>query len=406
MSPVPPAAPLAVRMAGVSKRFGPIVALDGFELEVRAGRILALLGPSGCGKTTALRLLCGFERPDGGLIEINGRRVSTPIASVPPERRRVGMVFQDFALFPHLTVRENIGYGIARDPDRRLRVGELLEMVGLADAADRLPYQLSGGMQQRVALARALAPRPEVILLDEPFSNLDQALRTQLRGEVREILRRAGTTAIFVTHDQDEALTIADDVCVMSRGRVEQCATPEVIYAEPATPFVASFVGTANFVHAECVEGIAHTRLGAVRLGGPRASRPNGGALIVIRPEHLEIREAPDGPARGDRWLVVARRFAGAELLYLVAAADGDQLWCEAGPRVRRLAVGDTVEVTLRDVETVGFVPRPARRRVSAPAAPEPAPELTPEPEPGASDPEAVSAPEAAAFDPTLRPPP
>jgi iron(III) transport system ATP-binding protein len=346
----------AVRMGGISKRFGPVVALDGFELDVRPGRILALLGPSGCGKTTALRLLCGFETPDSGFIDIGGRRVATPRDSVPPERRRVGMVFQDFALFPHLSVRDNVGYGISRDPDRRVRVNELLDMVGLAEAADRMPYQLSGGMQQRVALARALAPRPEVILLDEPFSNLDQALRTQLRGEVREILRRAGTTTIFVTHDQDEALTIADDVCVMSRGRVEQCATPEVIYAEPLTPFVASFVGTANFVHADCADGVAHTRLGAVRLGG--SAGPVGRALAVIRPEHLEVREAPDGPARGDRWHVVARRFAGSELLYLVAAPDGDQLWCEAGPQVRRLAVGDTVELSLRDVETVAFVPR------------------------------------------------
>ena len=224
----------AVRLSGVGKRFGSVLALDGFELEVRAGRILCLLGPSGCGKTTALRLICGFEQPDAGTIEISGRRVASPTESVPPERRRVGMVFQDFALFPHLSVRDNVGYGIRRDPDRQVRVAELLEMVGLSGEAELLPHQLSGGMQQRVALARALAPRPDVILLDEPFSNLDQALRTQLRGEVREILRQAQATAVFVTHDQDEALTIADDVCVMSRGRVEQCASPEIIYAEPA----------------------------------------------------------------------------------------------------------------------------------------------------------------------------
>ncbi|CAN5723992.1 ABC transporter ATP-binding protein [soil metagenome] len=353
---------IAVRMTGVAKRFGSTLALEGFELEVRAGRILCLLGPSGCGKTTALRLICGFEQPDAGVIEINGRRVASPTESVPPERRRVGMVFQDFALFPHLSVCDNIGYGIRRDPDRSVRVAELLEMVGLTDDAERLPHQLSGGMQQRVALARALAPRPDVILLDEPFSNLDQALRTQLRGEVREILRQAKATAVFVTHDQDEALTIADDVCVMSRGRVEQCASPEIIYAEPATPFVASFVGTANFMHADVAGGVGHTRLGEVRLIGSRADRPEGRALVVLRPEHFDVDEAPDGPARGDTWQVMARRFAGSELLYLLAAPDGEQLWAEAGPQARRLSIGDNVRLTLRDVETVSFVPRSARR--------------------------------------------
>jgi iron(III) transport system ATP-binding protein len=282
------------------------------------------------------------------------------------------MVFQDFALFPHLSVRDNVGYGIGRDPDRRVRVGELLEMVGLSAEADLLPHQLSGGMQQRVALARALAPRPDVILLDEPFSNLDQALRTQLRGEVREILRQAQTTAVFVTHDQDEALTIADDVCVMSRGRVEQCAAPELIYSEPASPFVASFVGTANFMHATCADGVALTRLGPVRLVGPRSMRPEGRALVVLRPEHFDVAEAPDGPVGAAGWRVVDRRFAGSELLYLVAGPDGEQLWAEAGPQARRLSVGDTVQLSLRDVESVAFVPQPGRRQ-SSPAAFDPA---------------------------------
>ena len=210
----------AVRVTDVAKSYGTVSALEGFDLEVRAGRIMCLVGPSGCGKTTALRLIAGFEHPDRGSIAINGRPVSAAGVSVPPERRRVGMVFQDFALFPHLTARRNIEYGITRAPDRNERVSELLELVGLTAHAERMPHQLSGGMQQRVAVARALAPRPEVILLDEPFSNLDQALRTQLRADVREILRRTKATAVFVTHDQEEALSIGDDVCVMSRGRV------------------------------------------------------------------------------------------------------------------------------------------------------------------------------------------
>jgi iron(III) transport system ATP-binding protein len=345
----------AVRMAGIGKTFGGVSALDGFELEVRRGRILCLLGPSGCGKTTALRLIAGFEGPDRGVIEINGRRVSDPRTSVPPERRRVGMVFQDFALFPHMTVRDNVGYGIRRDPDRDVRVNELLEMVGLTGAAGLLPHQLSGGMQQRVAVARALAPRPDVILLDEPFSNLDQALRTQLRVEVRDVLRRAQATALFVTHDQEEALTIADEVCVMSRGRVEQCAAPEILYAEPANPFVAGFVGVSNLVHGECARGVALTRFGPVQLIGKSTSQPTGRALVVLRPEHFQASEAPDGPA-GATWRIVDRRFSGAELLFDVVSEDGLRIWCEAGRQVRRLTIGAAIELTLReDVETVAF---------------------------------------------------
>ena len=348
-------APLAVRMTGIAKSFGAVSALEDFQLELRRGGTLCLLGPSGCGKTTALRLIAGFELPDRGVIEINGRRVADSGTSVPPERRRVGMVFQDFALFPHLSVRENVGYGIRRDPDRDVRVNELLELVGLSGAANLMPHQLSGGMQQRVAVARALAPRPDVILLDEPFSNLDQALRTQLRVEVRDVLRRANATALFVTHDQEEALTIADDVCVMSRGRVEQCAVPEIIYAEPANAFVAGFVGVANLVHGECAGGFAITRLGKVRLIGPPAKQPVGRALVLLRPEHFEAGEAPDGPVGADRWQIIDRRFSGAEMLFEVQSGDGLRLWCEAGRQVRRLSIGDAIELVLRDVETVAF---------------------------------------------------
>ncbi|HUG46780.1 MAG TPA: ABC transporter ATP-binding protein [Candidatus Limnocylindria bacterium] len=376
---------VAVRLVDVAKHFGPLVALERFDLEVQQGQTLALLGPSGCGKTTALRLIAGFEQPDRGFVEIKGRRVASTDASVPPERRRVGMVFQDFALFPHLSVRQNVAYGVRRDPDRDVRVSELLELVGLATDAERMPHQLSGGMQQRVALARALAPRPDVILLDEPFSNLDQALRTQLRTEVRHILRRAEATAVFVTHDQDEALTIADHVCVMSRGRVEQCATPEIVYAEPANAFVAGFVGTANLVHGECLEGIASTRFGQVRLVGAREGRPSGRALVLLRPEHFDVFEAADGPAGPDRWRVIDRRFSGAELLYELEATDGQRIWCEAGRQVRRLTVGDYVRVSLRQVETVAFGTGHARGvagRSDSLAGPAPLPGAEPLPEP------------------------
>ena len=353
---------LAVQARGLHRAFGEVAAVDGVDLDVLPGEMLTVLGPSGCGKTTVLRLIAGLDRPDTGTIEIGGRRVAGTGAAVPPERRRVGMVFQDVALFPHLSVRDNIGYGIRRDPDREVRIRELLELVDLPDAAERMPHHLSGGMQQRVAVARALAPRPDIVLLDEPFSSLDAALRTQLRGDVREILRAAGTAAIFVTHDQDEALTLGDRMAVMVRGRVEQVAPPEVVYGEPATPFVATFVGTANLIHGDLRGGVAHTRLGSVRLVAP-PREPIGRGLVVLRPEHVDVLEAPDGPADAGAWRVLRRRFTGTEILYEVGAPDGDRLWVEAGHAVRRLRLGDAVTLRLRDVETVAF---PARHAPSA----------------------------------------
>jgi iron(III) transport system ATP-binding protein len=370
------------------------VAVQDVDLDLEPGGLLAILGPSGCGKTTCLRLIAGFERPDRGVVEVNGQVVASPSAMVPPERRRVGMVFQDLALFPHLTVRENVTYGIRRAPDRRARADELLELVGLAGDALRYPHELSGGMQQRVALARALAPRPDVLLLDEPFSSLDRVMRTQLRGEVREILRAARQSAIFVTHDQGEALTMADRVAVMTRGRVLQVASPEIIYAEPATPFVATFIGVANLVHAEVRDGIAATRFGPARLVGSSAVRPLGAALCLLRPEHFSVREADGGatdryaapPARGaaagsaaeavpgaswvEGWEVVRRSFSGSEILLEVRAADGERIWVEAGDRVRNLGIGDRVALRLRAIETVAFGRRAqeAERTTAVPA--------------------------------------
>ncbi len=350
----------AVRVRGLGRRFGDVVAVDSVDLAVHQGEMLTVLGPSGCGKTTVLRLIAGLDTPDAGTIEIGGRRVAGGGVAIPPERRRVGMVFQDVALFPHLSVHDNIGYGLRGDPDREVRIRELLELIDLPDAGRRLPHQLSGGMQQRVAVARALAPRPDVVLLDEPFSSLDAALRTQLRGDVREILRNAGTSAVFVTHDQDEALTLGDRMAVMVRGRVEQIDAPEVVYGEPATPFVATFVGTTNLVHGEARAGFAVTRFGAVRLVGQGSGGLAGRGLVVLRPEHLEVKEAPDGPASGTAWRVLRRRFAGTEILYEVAAEDGARLWVEAGHAVRRLRLGDAVDLSLREIETVFFPAGPS----------------------------------------------
>ena len=349
-------AALAVRLRDVRKTFGQVVAVDDVNLELRTGETLALLGPSGCGKTTLLRIIAGLERPDAGTIEIAGRLVEGRGVFVPPERRRVGMVFQDVALFPHLSVAENVAFGIARDQPaaRATRVAELLELVGLADAAALRPHELSGGMQQRVALARALAPGPDVVLLDEPFANLDLALRTQLRGEIRQALDVTRATALFVTHDQADALTLADRVAVMRRGLIDQVASPEEIYAAPSTPFVATFVGVANLVPGEVAGGIASTHLGRVDVG---QSIGDGHALVLVRPEHVDL--GPDDPSEAAgsiRGTIVARRFAGSELLYEVApAAGGSNLWIEAGPLARRLAIGDPVRITLRVAETVAF---------------------------------------------------
>ena len=368
----------AVQARGLRRTFGDVVAVADVDLDVRPGEMLTVLGPSGCGKTTVLRLIAGLDTPDAGTIEIGGRRVAGAGVAVPPERRRVGMVFQDVALFPHLSVRDNIGYGLRHDPDREVRIRELLELIDLPTAGPRMPHQLSGGMQQRVAVARALAPRPDVVLLDEPFSSLDAAMRTQLRGDVREILRAAGTAAVFVTHDQDEALTLGDRMAVMVGGRVEQVDPPEVVYGEPATPFVATFVGTANLVHGEYRGGHATTRFGAVRVIGRRPEEGSRG-LVVLRPEHLDVHEAPDGPVDPGTWRVLRRRFTGTEILYEVVASDEARLWVEAGHAVRRLRLGDAVTLRLRDVETVMFPsghphpdPGPAGAGDATSAAPQP----------------------------------
>jgi iron(III) transport system ATP-binding protein len=316
-----------IRLSGVAKSFGAHLAVRDLDLELPRGKILALLGPSGCGKTTTLRLLAGFESPDAGEIEIADRLVARGAprgTNVPPEKRRVGMVFQDYALFAHLTVAKNVVYGlkgILRGKKKEARVAEVLSLARLDGLEDRMPHELSGGQQQRVALARALAPEPAVVLLDEPFSNLDAALRVQVRAEMREILTAAGATAIFVTHDQAEALSFADEVAVMFDGTVVQVAPPEEIYHRPATRAVAEFVGEANFVPGTAGDGRLRCALGDV----PACGECIGNVEAMLRPESLRLqalRDEEDSGA-GVGATVLTREFYGHDQLVKLRLDSG-----------------------------------------------------------------------------------
>jgi iron(III) transport system ATP-binding protein len=306
---------VVIELRDVSKHFGDVRAVYGVSLALTHGRTLALLGESGCGKTTVLRLIAGLETPTQGEIRLAGAPVAGPATFVPPERRRVGLVFQDYALFPHLTVAGNIGFGLARLPAarRRARVQEMLALVNLTDLADRYPHQLSGGQQQRVALARSLAPDPAVLLLDEPFSNLDAVLRRRLREDVRDTLRRVGATALFVTHDQEEAFSIADEVAVMQRGQIVQCGTPQEIYARPATRAIATFVGDANFVPGDASGDTVTCALGVLPLARPAC----GPVEVLIRPEQVQLQLRADG-----RGMVQAISYFGHDQLVQVCV-DG-----------------------------------------------------------------------------------
>ncbi|GIV84902.1 MAG: iron(III) ABC transporter ATP-binding protein [Candidatus Roseilinea sp.] len=288
----------ALRVCNVSKRFGvkDAYAVYRASLEVELGQIVVLLGPSGCGKTTLLRLISGLETPEPdpeASIAIGDRTVFGPGVNTLPEKRGVGMVFQDYALFPHMTVVANVAFGLhGLDRAEALaRAMAMLDQVQLSGLAQRYPHELSGGQQQRVALARALAPQPQLLLLDEPFSNLDHALRVALREEVRGVLKRSGVAALFVTHDREEALSLADALAVMQHGRIVQMGTPRELYAYPASPFVARFLGEANFLPAQAYGDYAECVLGRVALESPARGR----VQLLIRPEALEVSADPDG---------------------------------------------------------------------------------------------------------------
>ena len=354
IAPIPP----ALRLERVSKRFGTVQAVHDFSLEVAPGEMVALVGPSGCGKTTVLRLIAGLEIPDHGIIEIQQQVVAGEGHWVPPEKRRVGLMFQDYALFPHMTVAQNIAFGLKDWPHdaRAQRVHEMLEKIRLTHLANRYPHEISGGEQQRVALARALAPEPQILLLDEPFSNLDAGLRAQVREEIRELLQSMGITTLFVTHDQEEALFMGHRVAVLYQGRLEQVGTPEEVFHHPATPFVAKFFGPTAFIRGRVVPEGLDTELGFVPQTVPL---PIGTYVeILVRPDDLVFTPNPQSPAR-----ILQRVFLGMHHMYQILLPSGRRVYA-LSVHVRTFEPGTHVQVELRPGHDLAYFPDDSQEMV------------------------------------------
>ncbi|HEX8394733.1 MAG TPA: ABC transporter ATP-binding protein [Longimicrobium sp.] len=353
-----------LRLDAVGRRFGDTVAVDGVSLEVPAGEFLTLLGPSGCGKTTTLRMIAGFEHPTSGRVLIGGRDVT----ALPPQKRDVGMVFQNYALFPHLDVWENVAFGLKSRGERgagvEAAVTRALGLVELEPYARRKVQALSGGQQQRVALARALAPEPPVLLLDEPLSNLDAALRERTRDELRALLKRLGMTAVFVTHDQEEAFALSDRIAVMDRGRLQQVGSPEALYGAPVNAFVASFLGRANFLPAT-VDSVDGDRAACTVAAGVTwrarlaADSPRGAGArvrLMARPEALTLAAADEPNALRAR--VLDRRFAGAATFYRMETEAGPELLVQGGPHTA--SPGDVAGICLvESAQPVAYAAEP-----------------------------------------------
>ena len=343
---------------GVARAYGTETAVESLSLSVHEGELLTLLGPSGCGKTTTLRLLAGLERPDAGTISVRGDVVAGEGVFVQPDDRDIGLIFQDFALFPHLSVGENVAYGIRHRSDDEIdqRVGELLDLVNLSGYRDHAPDALSGGQRQRVALARSLAPEPDVLLLDEPFSNLDVGLRREMREEVRRILKEAGVTAISVTHDQEEALSISDRVAVVHEGRVEQVGRPETVFQNPESRFVAEFLGEAGFLSARVDGERLETPLGpfdAALLAGGGSAYDGAAVDVLVRPDDLRAVPAETEDADGR---IVSRQYTGPSFVYRVELSSGDVVGCEHN-HDDRFRLDEPVKVTLTADHPLAWFP-------------------------------------------------
>ena len=348
-----------LELNGVIQRYGKHTVVNGVSFRLEAGRIACLLGPSGCGKTTLLRCIAGFEEIAGGEIRLRGETVSEPHRRVAPEKRRIGMVFQDYALFPHLTVDENVAFGLGRNAGEagHLRVRQLLATVGLHGQGDKYPHELSGGQQQRVALARALAPRPELILLDEPFSNLDVGLRERLSLEVREILKREGSTAILVTHDQHEAFAMADDIGVMHEGRIQQWDTPYNLYHRPCNRFVADFIGQGVLLPGTVIDQTdVEMELGRLVTDMPVECSEtcedchDGCAVdILLRPDDIVHDDRSDLQAE-----VLHKAFRGADILYTLRLSSGAEV-LSLVPSHHNHAIGEKIGIRLDADHVIAF---------------------------------------------------
>ena len=342
-------------LTGIQKQFGATYAVHDFNLSAEKGEFVSFLGPSGCGKTTTLRMIAGFEQPSAGTISVNG----IDITNQPPNRRNIGMVFQSYALFPNMSVADNIGFGlrVRKQPKDQIRkrVDELLGLINLPDKGGRYPYQLSGGQQQRVALARALAIEPQVLLLDEPLSALDAKIRVALRKEIRSIQRELGITTVYVTHDQEEALSMSDRVVVMSEGRIEQIGPPPEIYNFPATPFVASFVGTLNLIQATVVDGpTARLSIADQEIVGARPGTGSGQRVTVaIRPEAIELGES--GGSNRLRGTVEDVSFLGSIVRTRVRVDDDAILSFDQfnDPSLSAAPIGETITVSFSPESTL-----------------------------------------------------
>ena len=350
---------LQLELNGVVQRYGRHTVVDGVGFRLASGRIACLLGPSGCGKTTLLRCIAGFEEIAAGEIRLHGEIVSHAGHHLPPEKRRIGMVFQDYALFPHLSVEENVAFGLARQPqqDAHLRVRQLLATVGLAGQGDKFPHELSGGQQQRVALARALAPRPELILLDEPFSNLDVGLRERLSLEVREILKREGSTAILVTHDQNEAFAMADEIGIMHEGKIQQWDVPYNLYHRPANRFVADFIGQGVLLPGVVSAGTnVEMELGQLVSDMPvECSETCTGCHdgcevdVLLRPD--DVVHDDRSPLQAE---VLHKAFRGAEILYTLRLASGARV-LSLVPSHHNHALGEQIGIRLDADHVIAF---------------------------------------------------
>jgi len=342
-----------VTLTGLTKRYGDVAAVEGLSLDVKPGELVALLGPSGCGKTTTLRLVAGFLTPEAGEIRVGDRCLSSPAVVVPPDRRRMAMIFQSYALWPHMTVAQNVGYGLRfkralSRADRQRRVREMLAAVQLGGYQGRYPGELSGGQQQRVAVARALVVEPEILLLDEPLSNLDANLREEMRFEIRRLHEAFGITTLYVTHDQAEAMVISDRIAVLQRGRVVQVGTADELFEQPRTRFVAEFIGKTNLI-----DGVAAARdtvrRGALSLRVASAGlEPGARVAVSIRPHQIEL-VAPPGDRAAEagtnelRGTVRRASFLGDSVDYQVQVAGSDVVLRVAAPTARRLRPGESV---------------------------------------------------------------